>query len=420
MAVAHVDTQLNQPQTRRISLLGVVSILLLGLCATPALIEFFTPNVAAPEFTQKTDAAEIVAAIKAMPDNEVEAMRQRQIADFIHAPLESTALDPLLLVDDVKGSREETARWTTVMADRTLRDVPMQLSAIQYALARNDYAEVFHRYDALIRTQVSARPQFYAAIDQILAIPAARDDFAKTLGSDPPWRTEFLNDAFRGKLPAESSYRLLTLLKVTPNPPQQGELAELINRLLSEKLDDTAYFVWLDFLSDADIKKAHALFDGGFDLPPRNLFFDWTMNQQSGAEARIIERAVGSSDRVLRVQFTSFQGFYGSVQQFTRLTPGSYVLRGQEKAEDMHATAGLSWILRCRNNTELGRSKPTLVETDWSEFQFSFEVPAEGCPTQFLRLESASRLVADQNVSGTLYFDDMAILASDGSQPPKN
>ena len=418
--MAHVETQLNQPQTRRISLPGVASVLLLGLCVTPAFMEFFRPMVAAPEFTQKTAVAEIVAAIKAMPDNEVEALRQRQIGDFVHAPLESTALDPLLLLDDVKGNREEIARWTTVMANRTLRDAPVQLAAIQYALARNDYAEVFHRYDALIRTQLNARPQLYAAIDQILAAPAAQDEFAKTLGSDPPWRTEFLNDALRGRLPAESSYRLLTLLKVTPNPPQQGELAELINRLLSEKMDDTAYFVWLDFLSDAELKKAHALFDGGFDLPPRNLFFDWTMNQQSGAEAQITERAVGSSDHVLRVQFTSFRGFYGNVQQFTRLTPGSYVLRGQEKAEDMHAAAGLSWILWCRNNTELGRSKPMSVETDWSEFQFSFVIPAVGCSTQFLRLESASRLAADQNVSGTLYFDDMAILASDGNPPPKN
>jgi hypothetical protein len=226
-----------------------------------------------------------------------------------------------------------------------------------------------------------------------------------------------LNDALRGKLPAEISYQLLTQLKGSPNPPNKNELSELINRLLVERMDDTAYFVWLDFLSDADLKKAQALFDGGFDMPPGNLMFDWTLSQPSGAEAQVTERAVGSSDHVLRVQFTSYQGFYGGVQQFIRLKPGHYVLHGQERAENIKTTGGLSWILWCRNNGELGRSKPMLTETDWSEFQFSFEVPSEGCSTQFLRLESASRLALNQNVSGTLYFDDLAIVSDATNQP---
>jgi hypothetical protein len=117
------------------------------------------------------------------------------------------------------------------------------------------------------------------------------------------------------------------------------------------------------------------------------------------------------------VQFTSHQGFYGGVQQFTRLEPGHYVLRGQEKADDLKTSGGLSWILWCRNNVELGRSKPMLTAGDWSEFQFSFDVPSQGCSTQFLRLESASRLTVNQNVSGTLYFDDLVIMADAASQP---
>jgi hypothetical protein len=180
-----LQTRGQRPQlnTKGRNLISVAVVVLLYICSMPALKIAITPEMDPPDLFRKSDATQLVTAIKALSDAELQDLRQRQIEAFITAPMESTALDPLLLIDDVKENRTELARLTGIMAARSLRDVPVQMAAIQFAIVRGDFADLFRRYDALLRTQASSRFQLMRRCIRFCRRPQLRSNWP---GSSQP------------------------------------------------------------------------------------------------------------------------------------------------------------------------------------------------------------------------------------------
>ena len=58
----------------------------------------------------------------------------------------------------------------------------------------------------------------------------------------------------------------------------------------------------------------------------------------------------------------------------------------------------------------LGASEPLKGTTNWRTFDADFEVPADACPAQWLRLELDARVELEKDVNGgTIWFDDLTI-----------
>lgn len=368
-------------------------------------------TVQRPAFLSATKPEEVVAAVKAVSQSEMETFISKETERFLKAPLEGDALNNLMVVIQTRGDDKRGVALARLAADRSLRNLPAQVSVIQTSFAQKNYSDAFYRLDGLIRTQIKMRPDFYSAVEAALTDPAAIPIFAKLLATTPPWRGEFLRRALGEKLDPETAYALIKAMKLTSSNSTTEELRDFINRLLNQKREDTAYFVWLDSLNDSELKKVNLVFDSGFDFQPQNLFFGWTLTQQEGSQSDIVARAAGSADHVLRVQFVGSQGFYGGVEQFTRIPAGAYTFVGQQRTQELKTSGGLSWRLYCYETNQLiTETKPLKSDTDWSQFSVRFDVPAEHCDTQFLRLESSSKAALDMAVTGSIYFDDLAIL----------
>jgi hypothetical protein len=403
----------------KINWFGLIVCLVLTVLSGAVFLQQLPSQKARPQLFEIDKPEDIVSAIKALSEAEVDNIRRQEAARFMESPLDSDALENMLLIANVRGEVVANEKLVKLAAGRSLRNYPAQFAAIQLSLVRKDYTDVMFRFDGLVRTQLEQRPDFFAMLSGLAKDEDASKALAKVLATSPPWRAEFMNLALGKLADPESAYRILANLKGTRAPPNAEELRVLINRLLVEKKADTAYFLWLDFLNEVELRKVKSIFDGGFELDPQRRFFDWTFDQAPNSQVGLVERSAGSSDRALKLQFVSAgsSGFYGNVQQTTRITPGSYTFRGQVKAQDLMTTGGLNWKLYCYgNNLLLMQSKPVVADTDWTGFEIPFEVPADDCSTQFLRLETAGTAALDMKVSGSIFFDDLSISSRDASQ----
>jgi hypothetical protein len=128
-------------------------------------------------------------------------------------------------------------------------------------------------------------------------------------------------------------------------------------------------------------------------------------------DARIVPRGPGSVDKVLRVEFASARTAYNSFYQLLNLAPGSYVLAGESKADNLETPVGLVWRINCASQSVdvLGTTKPISGNLQWSTFEASFEVPEEGCRTQSLRLQVNATAILDTQISGQAQFDNFVI-----------
>jgi hypothetical protein len=141
-----------------------------------------------------------------------------------------------------------------------------------------------------------------------------------------------------------------------------------------------------------------------------SLHFDWNPNSNKSVETKVVPRANGSTDNVLRVDFVNNRDPVAPIFQSLRLAPGKYIYSGESKTEDLKTESGLVWRIWClEGNEALLATSPRFSGTNqWDHFEVRFEVPSN-CTTQRLALRMMSPAVLDQQISGYAYYDNLNI-----------
>jgi hypothetical protein len=389
-----------------------------------AVAAVFTVMTYAPEQPRDlvpadTAPQDVAALLKAIPGEEREAIIARERAALLAAPLDVKALKQLAVLSETAGDIAGRDRLLLLASRRDLRDLQVQVGAMEVMAARKDFDGVVYRLDALLRSETDAKTVqgllTYAA--SLAGTVASQPALVSVLTTDPPWRARLINMISAKDHPPSLAYGLMVALRNAGSPVSSRQLSVFISRLIQEKSFDEAYFMWLDSLSTAELAKAGDIFDGEFDLDPQNRQFDWTIAGQKNVDIALVPRAVGSVDRVLRIDLAPANISFAHVSQYLRLAPGHYQLTGQHKAESLQNEYGLSWRIYCMSDaiqrlTESPALKGTL---SWDGFATDFEVPAAGCSTQLLRLELAARASLDRQISGQAFYDNLAITARQSS-----
>jgi hypothetical protein len=116
-----------------------------------------------------------------------------------------------------------------------------------------------------------------------------------------------------------------------------------------------------------------------------------------------------TGELALHLLFRGTRIKFEHLRQYLLLPPGDYFLLGRARPDNLKAAQGMQWALYC-----LGKNEPLTVTErftgldQWTRFRNQFTVPA-GCPVQMLRLELAGRIALDYDVSGSIWFDDLAV-----------
>ena len=82
-------------------------------------------------------------------------------------------------------------------------------------------------------------------------------------------------------------------------------------------------------------------------------------------------------------------------------------------ADDLVTDRGMVWRVYCaEGDKQLIGETPLISGTfKWQPFAADFTVPAAKCHAQWLRLENAARVAIEQQISGEVWYDHMAIAA---------
>lgn len=352
-----------------------------------------------------------VVKLKALPQDQLIILQDQQKKRLANNPTDLDAIKNLAALADLRGDKTQFTDLSLIAATRSLRDFPSQAAALQVLLMQKNYAKALYHIDGLLRSDPERHDQMLTLLNSFADNPESLAPLVDLLKTSPPWRGSFIAHLEQNTKQTETSYAVLSSLRSQGSEISTDELRPLLARLISEKAYDRANFIWLDFLSDVELRKTALIHDGGFDLDIGNRFFDWTYQPLANVDLRLVPKSAGSVDRVLRVSFSNGKIPFNNFYQILRLQPGDYVFQGEAKTDRLETSSGLVWRFHCISQEPalIAATEPLIEATAWKNFDLNFTVPADNCDTQELRLANNARADLDQQISGTAYYDNLTV-----------
>ncbi len=330
---------------------------------------------------------------------------------LVNEPLNARAFR---ILGQLAENASDVARAATLMraaAQRSNRESVAIHWLMRDSFEKQDYASALYYADTLFRTRRNVLAYVMPTLAGIAENKDASGELKKLLAGDPPWRREFFAAVPNAISDARTPLDLFLSIKDTPAPPTSVDLRGYLNFLIGRNLHELAYYVWLQFLSSEQLASAGFLFNGGFEITPSGLPFDWGIVPGSGVTIDIVALPEQDDQHALFVEFGHGRVEFGGVTQMTMLAPGSYEFEGRYKGEIV-GRRGLDWRISCAGSKEtpLGKSAMLTGTTPaWKDIKFSFTVPDTNCRAQNLWLNLDARSASEQLVSGFMWYDELRI-----------
>jgi len=381
------------------------------LDARPPMPEQGRRPVAAPATPESRADAELPTTATPLDTEEAAAISKLAVRALRSDLGSARALRILGQVAGASGDQQAAMRLMKMAARRSLREsVAVYLMLLRSYLDK-DFDAALTYADALMRTRYDLAEATAPALARMAEDPVAAPKLQAVLAAEPPWRSFVLERMNAAISEPRTPLRLLLNLKGTASPPTPQEIRQYLEFLVRRNAYELAYYAWLQLLPSDQLAVVAPVFNGSFDFQPTGMPFDWTIKPGFGVTVGVGSAPDSDGNKGLRVEFGAGRVELGDVSQRLMLAPGPYELRFKYRGE-VTGRRGLRWVVACAAEV-----KSTLVETQpflgtqraWRSTQASFQVPAEGCASQTIRLVHDARSSSEQFVSGLVWYDDIAI-----------
>ena len=204
-------------------------------------------------------ADKVADYLKKISPEERRALIAREKSRLLNEPLDRSSLFNLGVLYGLEGDAQKSNDVALQAANRSFRDLGAQTVAINLSLARNNYVDALNRMDGLLRSRPEFSKDYFDLILKTTATPAGLKASANLLATNPPWRKDFMVFATQKIEQKGLVYNLFTSLRSIKSDVSNTELRLLIDSLFRAKDYETAYFIWLDFLSPAELSKVNLI-----------------------------------------------------------------------------------------------------------------------------------------------------------------
>jgi Tfp pilus assembly protein PilF len=323
-------------------------------------------------------------------------------------PLDGRNYRDLGLIADLHSDTLHAATLFQIAAKRSPRDLLTHQMLAEYALKSGDLDQALVQFDLILRLDWTLWPDLLPRMVKLAEFPVAESAFAHALELQPHWRTQFLQTLASQAHDPDAVDRLYRSLDSTSDAALSAEeMAAWIDRQIRDRNWQQAYSTWASSLPLSQRVALGNLFDGDFAFPPSGGGFGWQISPVVGADVRTTALAKAGAGKTLTIDFDGTQITFRNVSQLLVLSPGHYVLHGKAQADALDTGRGLQWVLTCaEGQQQVLASSPLLVGTQpWQGFAVAFEVPANQCGGQWLRLQMG----APDRISGHAAYAALSV-----------
>ncbi|MCF7985240.1 MAG: hypothetical protein K9L70_12615 [Thiohalocapsa sp.] len=310
-----------------------------------------------------------------------------------------------------QGDVGHSDRLISFAAELDPADPAVQRAVAAYWAERGDTEKMLAHWSTVLRADRSAREDLFPLLVKLAESPDLRQQLEPLIQEPPSWWNDFFGYLTRESLDLETVRDVYALRRrAVAVPLTDDERGDYVRRLQKEGLISEAYLTWIKGLDNVERGHLGLLYNGGFELPPSNQGFDWRIFPDRHFAASPAATYGASDSKALRLQFRAFEGRFWRLGQPLFLDTGNYRMAGRMRLDSLKSKGGVRWQVICEQPERivLGEGPRLLGSGDWSEFDFTFPVPA-GCTYQQLRLVSAGWRDFELKLSGVLWFDDLEI-----------
>jgi hypothetical protein len=325
-------------------------------------------------------------------------------------PLESRALRLYGSAAEIGADAAGAERFMALAAARSHRDALVE-TWLFYRLSRDGrFADALAHADALLRARPSHRDAIGPTLLAYAADPGAVASLVVRLAADPPWRGWYLAALGREVRDPGMVYALLDALKDSGTPPSPAELRPHLDALIAAGLFEQAYLTWIHHLPP-DRQRFSFVYNGDFELPLSGLPFGWSVGTVAGASTRLVSPGFGETGSAVAVTFSGRRVAYRHLRKLMMLPPGRFRLALAARAEGLQNERGMVWRIECAEagGERLASTPPITGSFAWRAVTAEFEVPNEACRAQWLTLLVDARAALEEEITGTVAFDDITV-----------
>jgi tetratricopeptide (TPR) repeat protein len=346
-----------------------------------------------------------------LPPADEPTIRMWATAAVMNDPLNARALRILGQLAEADDDDADASKFMHAADRLSLHEGRATYWLMRTSAQAGNYQAAIHFADILLRTNPESIIYVAPILGQISEDKEGASLVKAALTGNPPWREQFMERLPSDVMDARTPLDILLALRSDPVPPAPDEIAPYVNFLIAHNFYSLAYYTWLQFLPQDELRHAGLLFNGNFDGPLSGLPFDWEITPGAGVTLDVVPRPDKSGEHALLVDFQYGRVEYHSVTQLVMLAPGTYQFNGQYKGS-LIGPRGMKWRVVCANGTlTSGGESPMItgMTPDWKNVTFTFTVPATNCPAQYVKLDLDARMASEQFISGSILFDELQI-----------